>query len=220
MRQRWLTDTSISPAICLTEGGERLRVPHAWRREHCLLVRGDRERGGGVGRGGWRGEREIASSQFQFDEGHSVSSGWAEIYVTLAWLRLQKRTVKMCRDLKSSAHAILQLHRAGLPLLMGPYIPFWWKTNPVLCQQQPIFVVDLHIELLPIYEKVFNNFRDCTKIIKGGRGIRKYFIHLFILFFVSPNLYFLYFSLPYSYIRHNYSPVSVYQFYYAHYIDS
>lgn len=107
MRQRWLTDTSISPAICLTEGGERLRVPHAWRREHCLLVRGDREREGGWG-WGWRGEREIASSQFQFDEGHSVSSGWAEIYVTLASLRLQKRTVKMWRDLKSAARAILQ----------------------------------------------------------------------------------------------------------------
>lgn len=44
MRQRWLTDTSISPAICLTEGGKWSRVPHAWRREHCLLVRGDRKR--------------------------------------------------------------------------------------------------------------------------------------------------------------------------------
>lgn len=55
MRQRWLTDTSISPAICLTEGGERSRVPHAWRREHRLLVRGDidRDKGGqGVGVGG------------------------------------------------------------------------------------------------------------------------------------------------------------------------
>lgn len=103
MRWRWLTDTSIPPAICLTERGEQLRVPHAWRREHCLLVRGDTKREGGR-EGRMKGEserlhclnfslmKEIVSPQ---DEQKSMSCwrGW-----------LKKRTVKMY--LKWSAHAI------------------------------------------------------------------------------------------------------------------
>lgn len=129
MRQHWLTDTSISLAIYLTEEGKRSRVSHAWRREHCLLVRGDREWARGGGWRGWRGDGEIASSQFRFDEGHSVFLGWAEIYVMLSWLRLQKRSVKMCRDFKWSAHAILLWYRDSLSSPMGSYIPFIMTQN-------------------------------------------------------------------------------------------
>lgn len=143
MRQRWLTDTSISPAICLTEGGERSRVPHAWRREHRLLVRGDIERDKGGEKWGWRGEREIASSQFRFDEGHSVSSGWAQIYVTLAWLRLQEDKPKIRCDFKWSAHAIPQWYRAELSYRITPYIPFTMKYKTSVMLENCVWPVGL-----------------------------------------------------------------------------
>lgn len=151
MRQRWLTDTSISPAICLTEGGERSRVPHAWRREHRLLVRGDIDRDKGGEKWDWRREREIASSQFRFDEGHSVSSGWAQIYVTLAWLRLQKHKLKMCCDFKWSAHAIPHWYRAGLSYGIGSYIPFMIKCKTSVMSAN----CGWSVEILPV-QKVLN----------------------------------------------------------------
>lgn len=77
MRRRWLTDTSISPAMCLTERGEQLLVPHAWRREHCLLVRGDTKRRGWGGR-----SRRLNFSSTK----DTASPHWrAEIHVTLAY---------------------------------------------------------------------------------------------------------------------------------------
>lgn len=88
MRQRWLTDTSISPAICLSEGGKRMGPSCMKKRALLISERRQRE----SEKEGW----EIASSQFRFDEGHSVFSGWAVIYIMAKTSEATVKNVPWC----------------------------------------------------------------------------------------------------------------------------
>lgn len=88
MRQRWLTDTSISPAICLSEGGKRMGPSCMKKRALLISERRQRE----SEKEGW----EFASSQFWFDEGHSVFSGWTVIYVMVKTSEAYSKNVPWC----------------------------------------------------------------------------------------------------------------------------
>lgn len=139
MRQRWLTDTSISPAICLSEGGKQMGPSCMKKRALLISERRQRE----SEKEGW----EIASSQFRFDEGHSVFSGWAVIYIMA---KTSEATVKMCPDVQQSVQDILQWLREGYW-----FLDLWQNVKPVW---------------LVAYIKVFTILYHCITIVLQGRG--------------------------------------------------
>lgn len=142
MRQRWLTDTSISPRYPSDWGRGAIPSPSCMQKRALLISEGrqrerEKERKRGC-RGGWGGKKsEIASSQFRFDEGHSVSSGWAGICVTLAWLGCQKCTVQICRDLKMVCTCNYKVELSRRIVSYRPLFPSRRNANPMFFQQRP-----------------------------------------------------------------------------------
>lgn len=124
MRRHWLTDTSISPAICLSDWGRgEITSPSCMKKRAPLIS----EETQGEIKGedaGCRGEREIASPQFRCDEGHSVSTRRVQISVTLVWLRLEKQQPNKCGAAWNFPH--MQFHRdAEQSSHAGSHIPFY-----------------------------------------------------------------------------------------------